>query len=96
MLGWRPVYGHPAGPSDMAWFVLHDDGDVFPTRHHPEATRGTVPWFVVVDPLVFRAHGHPEGPSTEPDYQIIGSFLYLTEPVSDEERGPWYQIVEPR
>jgi hypothetical protein len=93
MLGWRPVYGHPAGPSENAWFIVTADGHAFPTVHHPAGEAWTLPWFSVRDPFVFRAEGHPEGTSAAPNFEIIGSFLYLSAPDPLAPSGPWYQTT---
>jgi hypothetical protein len=93
MLGWRPVYGHPAGPSDRPWFLVTDERHAYPSEHHPAGGPSTLPWYTVHDTLVFPAAGHPDGPSVEATFEIIGSFLYLTRPVSNGERAPWYQLT---
>ena len=95
MQGWRPVYGHPDGPAEQAWFFVTAEGLAFPTDHHPAGWSRSEPWFVVDEPLVFRGAGHPDGAAPDPDYRIIGSFLYLIEHGPAGEGGPWYQIVRP-
>jgi hypothetical protein len=93
--GWRPVYGHPAGPSEYAWFTVMDNGQTFPTVHHPCADEWTLPWYAVRGPFVYQADGHPDGPAPAPSFEIVGSFLYLAPPDLIEHSRPWYQMTRP-
>ena len=78
---WYPAYGHPDGPSDIAWFRVVD-GWGYRTKHSP-AGPSESPSFRMVADLAYPVLAMPGSP---PTFQVIGSFAYT-------DRGaPWFRI----